>query len=150
MSEVTNVINDNIEEKYNEVERYFNSLGLKWTASSIRYLISKGYEGLTKTFNTLRPIDPVTTLGLIECSVQDKDKANDIMNDWMDKGYGLTVLHMLIIGELQDNGCFKDEDEVEMIMHLSSKKNGMTEMSYQAAIEEMTQKIMDLSQLSQI
>lgn len=139
---------DIIEEKFNEAEREYNKLHLKWTASSIRYLIGKGFEGLSKTFNTLRIIDPCNTIALIECSVQDKNKANEIFDDWHNAGYGDTLLQLFIIDALRNQGFFMTEDEMNLISHLSLKNTNMNQLAVQALTEELSLGIQEAQRIA--
>ena len=132
-----------------KLEREYNKLGLKWTMGSIRYLVGRGYEGLTKTFNSLRIPDPINTLGLVECAVQDKKKADEIVNEWVSNGNGLTLLHLFMVEALKDQGFFKTEQEMELIMHLTAQKETLKDMGTQILTDEMREQILTVQNMMQ-
>ena len=133
----------------NEIVQDYNKLGLKWNTNSIRYLIGKGYEGLTKTFNSLRVPDPINTLGLVECAMCSKDKADAVIETWTSKGYGLALLHILIVEALREQGFFKSEREMEIIMSLTAQRETMKAMGSMILTEELQTQIQTVSSLTQ-
>lgn len=130
------------------LEQEYNKLGLKWTMGSIRYLVGRGYDGLTKTFNSLRITDPINTLGLVECAVQDKKKADEIVNSWIARGR-VTILHMFIVEALKEQGFFKTEQEMELIMHLTAQRETMRDTGTQVLTEELREQILTVQNMMQ-
>lgn len=112
-------------------------LGLKWDVGSIRYLIGRGYEGLAKTFNSLRVPDPINTVGLVECAIKDKKKADEIIDKWTTAGHGLALLHMFIVDDLREQGFFKSEREMNLVVHLAAQKKELQEIGTQILTEEL-------------
>lgn len=138
-----------MKQELENLEREYNKLGLKWTMGSIRYLVGRGYEGLSKTFNSLRIPDPINTLGLVECAVQDKQKADEIIDSWVSSGHGLTLLHLFIVEALKDQGFFKTEQEMEMIMHLTAQRETLKDMGTQVLTDELREQILTVQNMMQ-
>lgn len=120
-----------------QIKIEYNRIGLRWNTESIRYLINKGFEGLTKTFNTLRICDPINTICLVEAAVKDSKQANEIVDNWVNKGYGIATLHILMVEALKEQGFFRTMGEMEMIIDLMKKNKETEEIAMKVISEEI-------------
>ena len=128
------------EDAYDEALAKLNSYGLTWTFRSIRYVIDKEnisfsqlrscvyMQGDRGVFDFLKSTVTLIKAGLVGSKqlddTLDKEltlKAYDIIEDWRMNIGSVSILHLLIINQMETKHFFMGSTDMKILRHLSSK-----------------------------
>lgn len=128
------------EREYVKALEVLSSYKLKWTLRSVDYVVNTQNISLGQLRSAVYVVDgyPVfnfvrATIDLIKAGLigskqyketDDEDmieRAYEIMEDWMDNGWFIGTLHLLIINQMETKHFFMGMRDLVVTSHLSSK-----------------------------
>lgn len=116
-----------------EVTEKFCQLGLRWNIDSVMYI-----ESQNKTLNTVREFTVKHLLILVASGLKEHDikKATEILDNWIEEGYGLLLLHTLIIERMTVRHFFMDTSEMEVLTEFGEKAQAR-DVIYKSIAEQL-------------
>jgi hypothetical protein len=138
---------EKIEDEYipkydaDEVLEEFNKLGIRYSTKSVVYLKRKGLS-----FSQMLEYDEYNTIMFVAAGLDgvvmsgkdsNEDRAVELLDKWLDKGYTFREIHFLCYQQGTVNGFFTTTDE---ILFMAKMKEKMPDLLSSLVIANMMQK----------
>lgn len=102
----------------NEVQNFFNSLGIRYTMKTMRYCAEKNIDLSMITAYSPKNLLDLIMLGTSNISVEEADS---IITKWYEKGLSFPLLHTLAVKAARESGFFITEADTAIMSQMDTQ-----------------------------
>lgn len=101
-----------------EVQNFFNSLGIRYTMKTMRYCAEKNIDLSMITAYSPKNLLDLIMMGTPSISVEEADL---IITKWYEKGLSFPLLHTLAVKEARESGFFITEADTAIMGQMDTQ-----------------------------